>query len=154
MRTRLNTQCVANVVSLMVSYELLFIVWANLFIYPKDNSQNTRMLSIHYVIDMMINRVQLMFYGNVKWHLRNDGKGFTYFQIQLLVWGGIMPYLLFCCIARSFLLQLFLIYNMISSIWSDIGISLCITIKVRWNISFCFVYVHFSSDILRCIFLS
>ena len=108
--------------------------------------------SIHYIVNMMVYKVQLMFYGNVKWPLRNDGKGFTYFQIQLLVWGGIMPYLLFCCIARSFCSTSF--SYMISSVWSYVGISLCITIEVRWNVSFCFLYVHFSSNILRCIFLS
>ena len=59
-------------------------------------------LSIHYVVNMMICKVQLMFYGNVKWPLRNNGKGFTYFRIQLLVWGGIIPYLLLCCIAHSY----------------------------------------------------
>ena len=42
---------------------------------------------------------------------------------------------------------------MISSVWSNVGISFCITIEVRWNVSFCFLYVHFSSNILRCIFL-
>ena len=76
-----------------------------------------------------------MFYGKVKWPLINNGKGFTYFQIQLLVWVGIMPYLLFCCIARSFFSTCFL-YDIICLI--RCCISLCITIEVRWNVSFCF----------------
>ena len=57
----------------------------------------------------------------------------------------------FCCIARIFCSACF---YMISSVWSDVGISLCITIEVRWNASFYFLYVHFSSNILSCIFLS
>ena len=69
-------------------------------------------LFTHYVVNMMICRVRLMFCGNVKWPLKTDGKNFTYFRVQLLVWSGIMSYLLLCCIVDRYCSPCF-IYDII-----------------------------------------
>ena len=59
-------------------------------------------LSTHYVVNMMICRVRLMFRGNVTWPIETDGNDFTYLWIRLLVWSGIMSYLLLCCMVDSY----------------------------------------------------
>ena len=88
--------------------------------------------------------------GKRKWPLRIDGNDFTYFRIQLMVWGGITPYLLLCCIIDLYCSTCF-------GAWQHkpdqmLNTSLCITIEVRWNVSFCFLHVQFSSNIQRRIF--
>ena len=62
------------------------VIFCNAHIHLRIMLTEFRLLFVHtHVVNMMICKVQLMFYGNVKWPLRNNGKGFTYFQIQLLV---------------------------------------------------------------------
>ena len=61
----------------------------------------------------------------------------------------VMSYLLLCCIVYLIVL---LVSYMITFAWIDAYTSLCMTIEVRWNVSLCFLYVQFSSNILRWIF--
>ena len=59
-------------------------------------------LTTHYIVNMMICKVRVMFCGKCKWPLRTYVKDFTHFRIQLLVWSGIMTYLLLCFIDCSY----------------------------------------------------
>ena len=112
-------------------------------IYEKECSTLCLLISgcclfTHFMGNMIICRVRMMFCGNGKWPLRTDGMDSNYFQRQLLVQSEIMPYLCLCWIVDSKYCST--CSYMTSSVDCIIRCtSFCILQKeVRWNISFCF----------------
>ena len=99
----------------------LWIMWKARCDYVFNNVHihlNTMLIELWMLFVHKLHcKVWMMFYGNVKWPLRIEGNDFTYFRIQLLVWSGIIPYLLLCWIVD---ITVLLISYMPSFVWLDV----------------------------------